>query len=147
VAHNREALRLEPTLPSARNNLAWLLATSPEASLRDPAEALRLAEGLRDETREPGANLLDTLAAAYAAAGRFDEAIRSAEQAATLAEAEGDLALAQTFRRRISDYQSRKPHTAAYPSPEPSSRPPLARAVTGVEAPMKVACPGFGGGR
>jgi tetratricopeptide (TPR) repeat protein len=121
VEYNREALRLEPTLRSARNNLAWLLATSPEASLRDPAEALRLAEGLRDETREPGANLLDTLAAAYAAAGRFDEAVRSAEQAAALAEAEGDLALAQTIRKQTSSYRSRKPYTAAYPSADPSS--------------------------
>jgi spermidine synthase len=124
VAHNREALRLEPTLNSARNNLAWLLATSPDASLRDPAEALQIAEGLRDEAREPSANLLDTLAAAYAAAGRFEEAIRSAEQALALAEAEGSLALAQTFRERISDYRSRKPYTAAHPSADSSSRLP-----------------------
>jgi spermidine synthase len=121
VEHNREALRLEPRLRSARNNLAWLLATSPDASLRDPAEALRLAEGLRNEMREPSANLLDTLAAAYAAAGRFEEAIRSAEQAMALAEAEGALARAQTFRRRISDYRSREPYIEEYPSADPSS--------------------------
>jgi tetratricopeptide (TPR) repeat protein len=115
VEHNREALRLEPTLPSARNSLAWLLATSPDASVRDPADALRLAEGLRNETREPTSDLLDTLAAAYAAVGRFDEAIRSAEQAVALAEAEGAFALAQTIRRRISNYRSRTPYIEASP--------------------------------
>ena len=112
VAHSREALRLKPRLRSARNNLAWLLATSPDASLRDPVEALRLAEGLRNEEQEPSANLLDTLAAAYAAAGRFEEAIRSAEQAVALAEAEGDLAMAQTFRKRLSNYRSLEPYVA-----------------------------------
>ena len=124
VEHNREALRLEPTLPSARNNLAWLLATSPGVSVRDPADALRLAEGLRNETREPTADLLDTLAAAYAAAGRFDEAIRSAEQAVALAEAEGAFARAQTIRRRISNYRSRTPYIEAYPSADSSSSLP-----------------------
>ena len=124
VEHNREALRLEPRLPSARNNLAWLLATSPDASLRDPAEALRLAEGLLSEAREPSANVLDTLAAAYAAAGRFDEAIRSAEQAVALAEAEGAFALAQAFRTRISSYRSRKPYIETYPFADPSSSLP-----------------------
>ncbi len=53
VEHNREALRLEPTLPTARNSLAWLLATCPDAFVRDPADALRLAEGLGNEMREP----------------------------------------------------------------------------------------------
>jgi len=124
VEHNREALRHEPTLPSARNNLAWLLATSPDASVRDPADALRLAEGLFHETREPTADLLDTLAAAYAAAGRFDEAIRSAEQAVALAEVEGALELAQMIRERLSNYRSGKPYTAEYPSADASSSPP-----------------------
>jgi spermidine synthase len=124
VEHNREALRLEPTLPSARNNLAWLLATSPDASVRDPADALRLAEGLRQETREPTADLLDTLAAAYAAAGRFDEAIRSAEQAVALAEAEGAVELAQMIRERLSNYRARKPYTETYPSADASSSLP-----------------------
>jgi len=129
VKQNRQALRLEPTLRSARNNLAWLLATSPDTSVRDPAEALRIAEGLRDEAREPSANLLDTLAAAYAAAGRFEEAIRSAEQGVALAEAEGDLEMAQTLRERLSSYRSRKPYTAAYPSADASSG--LLRAASG----------------
>jgi tetratricopeptide (TPR) repeat protein len=110
VAYNREAIRLKPKLRPARNNLAWLLATSPDESLRDPAEALQIAEGLRDEVEEPGADLLDTLAAAYAAAGRFEEAVRSAEQAVVLAEAEGDLAMAATFRKRLSNYRSREPY-------------------------------------
>jgi hypothetical protein len=79
---------------------------------------------LRDETREPTADLLDTLAAAYAAVGRFDEAVRSAEQAMALAEAEGSFALAQSIRGRISDYRSRKSYIEAYPSSDPISSSP-----------------------
>jgi tetratricopeptide (TPR) repeat protein len=123
VAHNREAMWLEPGLRSARNNLAWLLATSPDESLRDPAEALQLAEGLRDQAGKPSANLLDTLAAAYAANGRFEEAVHSAEQAVALAEAEGDLALAQTFRKKLSNYLSREPYIEVYPSADSASSP------------------------
>jgi tetratricopeptide (TPR) repeat protein len=123
VAHNREAMRLEPKLRSARNNLAWLLATSPDESLRNPTEAVQIAEGLRDEASRPSANVLDTLAAAYAAAGRFEEAIHTSRRALALAEADGDLALAQTFRKRLSKYQSFKPYVEEYPPADSSSSP------------------------
>ena len=106
VAHNREALRLEPTLRSARNNLAWLLATSPDASLRDPAEALRFAEGLRDEAREPSANLLDTLAAAYARVGRMADAVSTARRASELATEAQQPELAAEITSRLALYES-----------------------------------------
>jgi tetratricopeptide (TPR) repeat protein len=80
TAHYREALLREADHPAATNNLAWLLATSRDPNVRDPEEAVAHAEraALRDGS-DP--RVLDTLAAAYAAAGRTDDAVRTAEYA------------------------------------------------------------------
>jgi hypothetical protein len=65
-----------------RNDLAWFLATSSDPGIRQPEEAVRLAESLVHEVENPDPNWLDTLAAAYSAAGRFEEATQVAAQAA-----------------------------------------------------------------
>jgi len=78
-----EAARLSPN-PQISNGLAWLLATAPEPALRDGARALVLAARCNELTgnREPAA--LDTLAAAYAEEGRFEEASGTARRALEL---------------------------------------------------------------
>ena len=53
----RRALRLEPGFVTAANNLSWLLATSSDAGLRDPTEAIRIAEALNREPNQPDAAL------------------------------------------------------------------------------------------
>jgi tetratricopeptide (TPR) repeat protein len=98
----REALRLDPSLLAVRNDLAWLLATCPDVSVRDASEAVRLAEEVVQ--RKPGAQQLDTLAAAYAAAGRFDEAGDRVERAIELAEAAGAGQASRAFRERAERY-------------------------------------------
>nr|NIV77135.1 hypothetical protein [Gammaproteobacteria bacterium] len=76
--------------PQAHNDYAWLLATHEEAELRDGKLAIEFAE--RAVARERTATYLDTLAAAYAEAGRFDDAVSTQEQAiAMLNEAEQEL--------------------------------------------------------
>ncbi|GAH67769.1 unnamed protein product, partial [marine sediment metagenome] len=60
------------------NNLAWLLATAPQADLRDGARALPLAKGVCESTGYNNPRFLDTLAAAYAETGQFEEAIQTA---------------------------------------------------------------------
>jgi len=115
--HYREALRLEPAQASLRNNLAWLLATCPDASVRDPAAALRLAEALVAE--QPGAQELDTLAAAYAAAGRFDEARQAQRRAIAAAEMQGATAAARLFRQRAEAYA--RGDAWIEPAPEPAA--------------------------
>lgn len=76
----RAALRRNQDLTFARDHLAWILATSPDTELRDPETAIRLAEtALREGVIHPVR--LDTLAAAYAAAGRFPEAVDAEERA------------------------------------------------------------------
>ena len=79
AAHYEQALNLRPDSPGTLNNLAWLLCTAPGDDFRDGARAV----GLAQQALEGGMNppWLDTLAAALAEAGRFDEAMDAAEEA------------------------------------------------------------------
>jgi len=81
----REAVRLSPEDFEAHNSLAWLLATCRDGAYRNGAEAVRLATTACRLTKEPDAQLLDTLAAALAEAGRFVEAVEIQKQAIELA--------------------------------------------------------------
>ena len=101
----RQAVALRPDFTPAVMGLAWLLATAPDASLREPGEAVRLAEHAVDltERREPG--VLDVLGAAYAAAGQFDRAVSASQAALDLKPA--DL-LAAVIRRRQALYMQRQ---------------------------------------
>ena len=72
------------------NNLAWILATTDDAGLRNVAEAVRLSEKACSLTDNKNANLVDTLSVAYAAAGRISDAIGAAAIALDLAYAQKD---------------------------------------------------------
>lgn len=80
----RRALLASPDARDALYNLAWLLATHPDPGIRDPSEAVRLAERASRVTDRSDAAVLDVLAAAYAAASRFDEAVATARAALAL---------------------------------------------------------------
>jgi tetratricopeptide (TPR) repeat protein len=108
AAHLREAVRLAPDAHGARNDLAWTLATSGDPSIREPEEAIRLAESLVREAETTDPNWLDTLAAAYASAGRFDDAVRSASQAAALAQQQGQTELGEQIGARLDLYRERR---------------------------------------
>jgi len=110
IAHGRAALARDPDLISAANNLAWVLATSSDARLRDPAEAIRLAETVVRKTEAGDPGFLDTLAVSYAAAGRFGDARRTAQRAAELAAARGDEELARSIRVRAAGYAQGRVH-------------------------------------
>jgi tetratricopeptide (TPR) repeat protein len=101
AASYREALRLGARDARVLNNLAWILATSSDPGLRDPAAAVALAEeaAAGDGGREAG--ILDTLSVAYAAAGRSAESRDAARRALARAEASGDAALAAEIRARL----------------------------------------------
>jgi tetratricopeptide (TPR) repeat protein len=107
--HLREAVRLKPDWLEALNNLAWLLATQPEARLRNGPEAVRLAAHAVELTRTNNPGTLDTLAAAYAEAGRYPAAAEAAQKAANLAQAAGQKELASVIRLRWQSYQAGKP--------------------------------------
>jgi Zn-dependent protease len=77
----REALRLQPQLATAHNNLAWLLATCPIDALRNGAEAVNHATWACEATGWSQPNCLGTLAAACAEVGAFDKAVECQERA------------------------------------------------------------------
>jgi len=109
LAQWRQALSQAPDNLRVLNAAAWALATCPDASLRNGAEAVTLAERAVKLTsgREPA--LLATLAAAYAEAGRFDKAVESEQRAADLATRDGNAPLAATLRTRLTQLQARTP--------------------------------------
>jgi len=109
VRHGREALHLDPALDSAANNLAWILATSPDPRARNPEESIRIMERLLRETERPDPAHLDTLAAAYAAEGRFPDAIDTAAHAEKLAREEQHWAKAERIRARLTRYREGEP--------------------------------------
>ena len=110
AASFEEALRLAANAPECLNALAWVYATSPQAELRNGAEAVRLAERACTITRRQKAALLDTLAAAYAEAGRFEEAVKTAEELRALALSAHDTSTADTARQRSELYKAGKPY-------------------------------------
>jgi tetratricopeptide (TPR) repeat protein len=81
IEHARAALRQAPEDPAAALALARILATCPDPELRDPEQALRLADRVRASAEGLGAELLQALAHVYAAAGRPEAALRAAEAA------------------------------------------------------------------
>jgi tetratricopeptide (TPR) repeat protein len=110
LAGLREAVRLRPDFLTAVNNLAWLLATLPDAAHRNPYLAVRLGERAAALTGRADPAVLDTLAAAYAAANRFEDAEHTATVALARAEDLGDTELAARLRERIAQYGEGRPY-------------------------------------
>jgi Flp pilus assembly protein TadD len=104
LAHMESMLRSRPKDDGLRLSLAWQLATRPEARLRDGATAVRLAEACLRGAGER-ADILDVLAAAYAEAGRLDEAVRTALRARDLSEV-GEGQVAPGLARRLEAYRA-----------------------------------------
>jgi Flp pilus assembly protein TadD len=90
VEQLRKASILKPDMPEPFNNLAWLLATCSVDSLRDGPEAVRCAKRACHLTEFKHHAMIGTLAAAYAEAGRFPQAISAAEMAVRLEAASGE---------------------------------------------------------
>jgi tetratricopeptide (TPR) repeat protein len=116
VAQLRRVLLLRPDSVEALNNLAWILATAPDDTLRNGAEAVRIAEraSLLPPVKEmcvPG-----TLAAAYAEAGRFPEAVATAEKAVETETAAGETRFADINRQLLRLYREGKPFHEAPPN-------------------------------
>jgi len=76
-----KALELKPDDSGILNNLAWLLATSPDDAVRDGKRAIELARAACEETEWKQPHIISTLAAAYAETGDFAEARRYSKQA------------------------------------------------------------------
>ena len=93
----------------AQNNLAWVLATHPDPGLRNGEEAIRLVTAAVKAGSGNAASLLDTMAAAHAEQGHFDQAVGIAKKAIEIAEASGHRERAHRIESRLRLYESGQP--------------------------------------
>jgi len=111
-----QAVGADPAYAPALNHFSWLRAATPDARYRDPAEAVKFGEAACKaavESKPPtifAANCLDTLAVAYARAGRFDDAVRTARRAADMARKIGYPRAAKSFEARLKLFESKQPY-------------------------------------
>jgi tetratricopeptide (TPR) repeat protein len=118
VSHYQRALGLNTNSVPALNNLAWLRATAPDPGLRNGDEAVELAERACQLTQYKEAFLIGTLAAAYAEAGRFDDAVITAQKARAVALAQGQMVVAASIEPLLALYKSGQAyHQKAKPAP------------------------------
>jgi tetratricopeptide (TPR) repeat protein len=110
VVHLKRLLEIEPNNIIAKNNLAWIFAANPDPGIRNPSEAIRLAQEACTSAKEMDPGLFDTLAAAYACGGRFTEAVQTAQKAIGLAEAAKQIETKTAIERRLNLYQQNQPY-------------------------------------
>jgi protein O-mannosyl-transferase len=106
----RKALSLNPDLPEPLNNLAWLLATCSDDTVRDGAKAVQHAEHACRLTAFKDTKIISTLAAAYAEAGRYSDAVTNAEMAVRLQIANGETHLANINNQLLPLYRASMPY-------------------------------------
>ena len=110
VRQFRDALDRTPDFAPALAGLAWIRATAADPALRNTSEAVALAERAAAQSARRDVASLDALAAAYAAAGRFDEAVATARAGVDAATAVGALEVATQFRQRLQLYEQGRPY-------------------------------------
>jgi Flp pilus assembly protein TadD len=108
--HLEAVLRGNMDSPDVLNNLAWILAASPETELRDGPRAVQLAERACALTYFQKTIIIGTLAAAYAEAGRFDDAIATAQRACACATAHRETGLLARNQELLALYQRHQPY-------------------------------------
>jgi tetratricopeptide (TPR) repeat protein len=116
AADFREAARLNANDDYALNASAWLLATCADASVRDGRAAVEAAKKACELAAWKNHSYVDTLAAACAEAGDFEQAVKYAKQAIEMAKSEDqDQAVLQ---RRLTLYEERLPYHETRKPPE-----------------------------
>lgn len=108
----REGLKQVPQSPLLANTIAWALSTSPQEKQRNPAEAVEWGERACGWTAYKDPELLDTLAAAYAAAGKFSDAVKMEQEAMKVAGQLGQQMLIPMYRKRLGLYESNQAYHA-----------------------------------
>jgi tetratricopeptide (TPR) repeat protein len=117
VAHYRRAVEIRADFAPALDSLAWVLATSPDASLRDGIQAVALATRALELSGGRSSGFVATLAAAYAEVGRFPEATATAERALRMATSQGKAARAERLRDQVALYKHGAPFREIRGSP------------------------------
>ena len=109
VDHWRRSLELKPDSLNAQTNFAWVLATSPDPSLRDGARAIQLIENVLSHAGRDNPSVLRAAGAAYAETGQFHKAIAMAEEALEITRAQGNEALTDDLQHNIANYRQQLP--------------------------------------
>jgi tetratricopeptide (TPR) repeat protein len=109
LTHYQAAVAAQPANPAVLSSVAWVLATCPEPSVRNGPRAVELAEQARRLPSGENPAVLGTLAAAYAEAGRFPEAVATAQHARELIAAQGNAPQAEALRAQLQSYQAGSP--------------------------------------
>jgi tetratricopeptide (TPR) repeat protein len=117
ITDYEQALKADPKNSGALNNLAWVLATSPEGQLRDGRRAIELAKEACEVTEYKQAHILSTLAAGYAETGDFDTAINWSRKAVEL----GTDKLKEQLGKELHSYEAHQPWREAIPPVENDS--------------------------
>ncbi|MBM4104026.1 MAG: tetratricopeptide repeat protein [Planctomycetes bacterium] len=110
ISYIKRSLEIQPDDFGIKNNLAWMLAVCPDPAVRNPSEAIRLAQEACTATNSMNPSLLDTLGVAYASAGRFAEAIETARTALTLVDAAERSTLKDDILYHLAFYTQGKPY-------------------------------------
>ncbi|MHC4573844.1 MAG: glycosyltransferase family 39 protein [Planctomycetota bacterium] len=110
IEHLHEVRRIRPETVDPVIMLVWLMATHKDAEYYNPQQAVRLAEQTCARVGYGNPRLLDALAAAYAAADRFSDAVAAAERACLLAQSSGQDKMAGRINDRLMLYKAGKPH-------------------------------------
>ena len=108
VQDHLDALKCDPRNPATFNQLGWLWATAPDPDVRNGKQARECATRACELTEFQEASYLDTLAAAYAECGEFDDAVRWQQKAQKIAPPEQ----AEGYAERLGQYERRKPYRA-----------------------------------
>lgn len=114
ITDYEKALEVEPKNSGVLNNLAWVLATSPDDDLRDGTRAIELATLACEVTEFKQAHILSTLAAGYAEKGDFDTAIKWSKKAVE----ESPPKLKGQLGKELISYEARKPWREVTPAPD-----------------------------
>jgi tetratricopeptide (TPR) repeat protein len=109
IVHYKKMLQLDPHSWKGQNELAWVLATDQQATLRDGNLAVKLAEQANEAAGGQNPAILRTLAAADAEAGLFDDAIQNAQKAKKLAQAAGQSNLVEQLNDQLNLYTAKLP--------------------------------------
>ncbi|MEZ6117392.1 MAG: tetratricopeptide repeat protein [Pirellulaceae bacterium] len=104
----RQTLKVQPNMTLAANNLAWILATHPDDTLRNGSEAVQWAEHVCQQTEFAEPSFLDTLACAYAEANDFEQAVSTAKQAMEVMR-ERDVQAVSRIRGRMEQFEQQQP--------------------------------------
>jgi Tfp pilus assembly protein PilF len=109
VQDYEEALKLDPEDSGLLNNLAWVLATSPDDEVRDGSRSIDLATKACEVTEYKLPHILSTLAAGHAEAGDFDKAIEWSTKAVAMEAPNQTEQVDDQLERELKSYREKKP--------------------------------------